>query len=89
MSVDVVRAVLGWCTIINYGVLVWWFLIFRLAHDWIYRLHRQWFPMPVEQFNTIHYAAMAIYKIEVLLFNLVPYVALLIVGRRAKKHSRS
>ena len=85
MSVDVIRAVLGWCAIMNYGVLLLWFLVFRLAHDWIYRLHGQWFPMPVEQFNTFHYAGMAIYKIGVLLFNFVPYVALLIVGRRIRK----
>jgi uncharacterized protein DUF6868 len=61
----------------NYGVLLVWFLVFRLAHDWIYRLHGQWFPMPVEQFNAL--------RIGVLLFNLVPYVALLIVGRRVRK----
>jgi hypothetical protein len=60
-------------------------LVFRLAHDWIYGLHGQWFPMPVEQFNAIHYGAMAIYKIGVLLFNLVPYLALLIAGRTVRK----
>lgn len=32
MSVDVVRGVLGWRTIINYRLPVWWFLIFRLAY---------------------------------------------------------
>jgi len=41
--------------------------------------------MPVEQFNSIHYAVMAVYKIGVLLFNLVPYMALLIVARRVRK----
>ena len=85
MSVDVFRTVLGWCTIINYGVLLLWFLVFRLAHNWVYGLHGQWFPMPVEQFNAIHYAAMAVYKIGVLLFNLVPDLALLIVGRTVRK----
>ncbi len=82
MSTDLVRGALGWCAIINYGVLLLWFLGFWFAHDWIYRLHSQWFPMTVEQFNAIHYGAMAVYKIGVLLFNLVPYVALLIVSRR-------
>jgi hypothetical protein len=36
--------------------------------------------MPVEQFDAIHYAAMAIYKIGIILFNLVPYAALIIVA---------
>jgi hypothetical protein len=85
MNVDVLRAVLGWCAVINYGVLLWWFLVFWFAHNWIYRFHGQWFPMPVEQFNALHYGAMAGYKIGVLLFNVVPYVALLIVSRTASR----
>ena len=58
---------------------------FRLAHDWIYRLHSQWFPMPIEQFNAIHYAGIAVYKIGVLLFTVVPYVALVLVSRSGRR----
>ena len=80
MDLHVVRDVLLWCTVINYGVLLCWLLVFILAHDWMLQLHGRWFRMPVEQFDTIHYAAMAIYKLGILLLNLVPYVALLIVA---------
>jgi hypothetical protein len=80
MDLHVVRDVLLWCTVINYGVLLCWLLVFILAHDWMLQLHCRWFRMPVEQFDTIHYAAMAIYKLGILLLNLVPYVALLIVA---------
>jgi hypothetical protein len=80
MDLHVVRDVLLWCTVINYGVLLCWLLVFIFAHDWMLRLHGHWFRMPVEQFDTIHYAAMAIYKLGILLLNLVPYVALLIVA---------
>lgn len=79
MDIGTVREVLLWCTVINYGVLIWWFLIFTLAHDWIHRLHGRWFRLPAEQFDAIHYGGMAIYKIGILLFNLTPYVALRIV----------
>jgi hypothetical protein len=81
MSIEMTRRVLLWCTVINYAVLLVWFLFFNLAHDFIYLLHSRWFRLPAEQFDTIHYAGMAIYKIGILLFNLVPYVALLIVRR--------
>ncbi len=80
MSIETARDVLLWCTVINYGVLVWWFLVFTLAHDRLHRLHGRWFHLPDEQFDAIHYGGMAIYKISILLFNLVPYVALRIVG---------
>ena len=69
----------------NYAVLIWWFLVFRFAHDWIYRVHSQWFPMPIETFKAIHYAGMAVYKIGVLLFGVVPYLALALVSPRGRR----
>jgi hypothetical protein len=80
MNLAGARDVILWCAVINYGVLLCWFLFFVLAHDWMLRLHGRWFRIPVEQFDAIHYATMAIYKIGIILFNLVPYVALLIVA---------
>jgi hypothetical protein len=38
MSVEVVRGALLWCAIINYGLLLVWFLLFVLPHGWLYRL---------------------------------------------------
>jgi len=35
MSIAIVRKVLLWCTVINYGVLLVWFLFFMVAHDWM------------------------------------------------------
>ena len=81
MSIESVRRALLWCAVINYGILVIWFLFFMLAHDWIYLLHSRWFHMSVEQFDMLHYAGMAIYKIGVLLLNLVPFIVLHIVDR--------
>ncbi len=80
MNAETVRDFLLWCTIINYGVLVLWFLVFILAHGWIQRLHGIWFRLSSDQFDAIHYTGMAVYKIGILLLNLIPYVALRIVG---------
>lgn len=80
MSIEAVRRFLLWCTIINYGVLMIWFLVFVFAHDWIHQLHGRWFRLSREQFDAIHYGGMAIYKIGILLFNLVPYIVLRIMG---------
>jgi hypothetical protein len=80
MSIEVLRDILLWCAIINYGVLLWWFLFFILAHDWMHRFHGRWFRLPVESFDAIHYIGMTLYKIGIILFNLVPYVALHMVA---------
>lgn len=80
MSLEITRSVLAWCTLIALGILLCWFLIFAAAHDWLYRFHGRWFAMPVEKFNAIHYETMARYKLGILFFNQVPYLALRIAG---------
>lgn len=79
MTLEMLHELALWCTVINYGVLLWWFAVFSLAHDWMQRLHGRWFALPRERFDAIHYAAMAAYKLGILLFNLVPWIALSIV----------
>jgi hypothetical protein len=80
MTLETVRAVFAWCTAINLVLFIWWFLFFALAHDWMYRFHGKWFKISVEKFDTLHYAGMALFKMGILLFNLVPYLAMRIVG---------
>ena len=80
MSIETTRSFLLWCLGINYGILMLWFLAFIVAHDSLHRLHARWFRISVEQFDLVHYTGMAIYKIGVLLLNLVPYLALRMVA---------
>ena len=80
MTMEIVRDTLAWCAVINLGLLLWWFLFLTVAHDWTYRLHGKWFKMSRENFDAIHYGGMAAFKLGILLFNLVPYLALRIVG---------
>ena len=79
MDVQVLKSVLLWSTLINYAILMVWFGVFVFAHDWLYGIHNRWFKMPVETFDIIHYTAIAIYKLGVLLLNLTPLLALCIV----------
>ncbi len=80
MTIEIVRDVLAWCSLINIVFLIWWFLFITLAYDWTYRFHSKWYKLSVEAFDTIHYAGIGLYKIGIFLFNLVPYFALRIVG---------
>ena len=81
ITVGIIRELLGWCCIINIGLLLWWFLIILLAHNWIYRIHRKWFKISEETFDTIHYTGIALFKIAIFVFNIVPYIALRIIGQ--------
>lgn len=68
--------ILIWCTVINYAMLLIWFGVFTFAHDWIYRLHSRWFKLSLETYDTLNYAGMGIYKLLIIVFNLVPLIAL-------------
>jgi len=80
MSVDIVRNFFLWCTVINYVLLVIWFLLYVLPHGWLYRIWGRWFRLTAEQFDAVNFAGIAFYKLGILLFNLVPYLALRISG---------
>ncbi|MDP2248166.1 MAG: hypothetical protein Q8J65_08550 [Nitrosomonadales bacterium] len=79
MNISGLHDFLLYSLIINYVILLLWFGIFVLAHDWIYRLHTRWFNISMQTFDTIHYAGLAVYKIGVIILNLVPLIALCIV----------
>lgn len=80
MNPEFLRSFFLWCAILNYGLLLWWFLVFRFAHDWLYRFHGRWFRLSVGQFDSIHYAGMAAYKIGIFMFALIPWLVLLIIS---------
>ncbi|MEX0614536.1 MAG: DUF6868 family protein [Methylophaga sp.] len=79
MNVDMLQSFLGWSVLINYVLLAVWFVVFGCCADWIYRLHRRWFVLTREQFDVIHYAGMALFKILTFMLFLAPYLALCIV----------
>mgnify|MGYP001160600859 CR=1 FL=1 len=80
MTVSELWSFLLWCSVVNFAILTWWFLVFAFARDWLHRTHGRWFRLSNEQFDAIHYAGIAFFKICIFLFNLVPLIALSIVG---------
>jgi hypothetical protein len=81
MTVDIIRDVLAWSSAINIGILLFWLLLLLLlAHDFVYRFHGKWFKLSEEKFDAIHYALIGFFKLSIILFNIVPYLALRIVS---------
>jgi len=80
MTLEEIRSALGWCALINYAILLFWFGMFALQRDWVVRFHGKWFTMPRETFDTIHYALIGAFKLGIFLFNLVPYISLRIIA---------
>lgn len=79
MSLDTARSFFLWCSVINYGILLLWFGFATIGRGWLYRLWTRWFSLPREQFDALNFAGMTLYKIGVILFNIVPCIALYLV----------
>ena len=73
---ETLRETLLWCTVLNYGLLIYWYLVLLIAHDWIFAMHGKWFHLSRERFDAIHYGGMLLYKLAVTVFNFVPYIVL-------------
>jgi hypothetical protein len=79
MSIAFARSVLLWCTIINVGLLLVWFLLYTLARGWLLRLWGRWFHLSAETFDAINFGGILLYKLAIHFFNLIPLIALYIV----------
>ncbi len=77
MDAELTRTVLGWCALVNIGLLLAWFLIFTLAHDAVYKLHSRWFSLSQEAFDRSHYVMMGVYKLIIVAFYVIPYLVML------------
>lgn len=80
MNIHELKPFLLWCAVLNYGALLLWFGLFCAVHDGLYRVLARWFNLPVERFDALNFGGMALYKVGILLFNLVPLLALLLVS---------
>ena len=79
MNPETIKELLLYSLTFNYTILLIWFGVFSLRHDWIYRLHSRWFKLSAETFDALHYAGMAVYKIGIIMLNIAPLVALWLV----------
>ncbi|MHC4843517.1 MAG: DUF6868 family protein [Planctomycetota bacterium] len=79
MDVSTLKAFFLWCTIINAAVLLFSSLMCILFADFSYRMNHMFFSISRPQFNVILVSFLGLYKIFVMAFNLVPYIALVII----------
>ena len=80
MDINTIRAFFMWCTIINGAILALSSVILVFGGSFVYRMHSRWFAMPRETFNAVIYGFLGFYKVVFITFNLVPYLALSIIG---------
>ena len=80
MDVETLTSFFMWMAIVNVGILIFAAVMVSVAGDFAYEVRSKIFPMEREWFDKVTYASVALYKVLWIVFTVVPYVALRIVG---------
>lgn len=80
MDIHTLTEFFMWCTIINFGFLIFSTLAFLAAPNLIYRVQTHWIPITRQNFDLVFFSFIGIYKIFIVVFALVPWLALLILA---------
>ena len=80
MNLETLTQIFKWSTILGMVVYAFTAIMSIFARDFIYGIHKRWFELSRETFKVAIYAYLGIFKVLLILFLLVPYLALLVVG---------
>ena len=76
MELSQIEVFLGWCTVINIGILLFSTIVLAVAKEPIAEIHSRIIRLSQKDLSNAYFQYLAIYKIGILLFNLTPYIAL-------------
>lgn len=79
-SIETIREFLGWCSVINIGLLLLTSLTIIIMRSWIVRIHANLTGVSQAELPRIYLEFLGNYKMLVIVFNLVPYIALSIMA---------
>ncbi|MFP6729654.1 MAG: hypothetical protein VCD50_05730 [Alphaproteobacteria bacterium] len=83
MDIQTLTRFFKWCTILNGGLLAFSALLFTAFPDFAYGAQVKFYPISREAFDLMFYGFLGLLKLFFLSCNLVPYVALVIAGKKA------
>jgi len=79
ISLDNFTKFLGWCTVINIAMYVVSAIIMIIMHEPMSQIHAMIFGLAEVDVLRTYFQYLGQYKIAILVFNLVPYIALKII----------
>lgn len=80
MTIETLTSLFGWMTLINCGLLTIFTIALVSAKDFVSKFHEKLLAVPKSELNRKYFQFLANYKLLITFFNLVPYIALKLVG---------
>ena len=78
-SIETVREFLGWCSVINIAMLFLSTLMLTTMRGWIIKIHSSMTGVSEADLPRIYLEFLGNYKMLIIILNIVPYIALIIM----------
>jgi len=78
-SIKTLATFFGWCTIINFGFLLFGVLAWMLVNEGASQLGASMMGLTAQEVKVAFFNGVMVYRAGIFLFNLVPYIALKIM----------
>lgn len=79
MQIDIAIDFFKYCSIINGSIIIVSVIIFAFGSDFSYNNNKWLFSGSKEEFKKTIYTVLLFYKMVFIVFNIIPYVALLLI----------
>lgn len=79
MTMTEIRHFFAWCALLNYAVLILWFVLTLVGRSLLMRICRWFFRISDETYDNGMFYGIMSYKLAIILFMLMPYIALKIM----------
>lgn len=79
MNVETLTTLLGWCTVINIGLLIFAGIMWILGKDVFGKMAAKLFGITIEEVKVTFFRVLLQYRLTIIMLNLVPYIALKIM----------
>ncbi|PLY00055.1 MAG: hypothetical protein C0624_12715 [Desulfuromonas sp.] len=63
MDAQMMLKLLGWSSLLNMAILLYWSVMIVFARDLVCRWYTRWLPLSQERFAEIHYQGMQYFKL--------------------------
>lgn len=79
-SIETIREFLGWCSVINIGMLTISTIMLTIMRSWVVNIHAVMTGVSEAELPRIYIEFLGNYKILIIVFNVVPYLSLLLMA---------
>ncbi|PKF55464.1 DUF6868 family protein [Alteromonadales bacterium alter-6D02] len=80
LDVNQMTVFLGWCTVINIGILSLTSLFLFVFKDFVMKVHEKITGVSSLTLPTLYFSYLANYKLAILMLNITPYIALKMIA---------